>query len=85
MKGTRRRVRTSPTTPLDVHVLDGAAVLPDVDAASLLAVARLLARVGRLVVDFNEDSRRFTLDEQCEWLPAGRHATAAHASEQQEH
>lgn len=73
MSHTRRRASDLNAAYFDIHVLDGAGVLPEVDAASLLAAARLLARDGRLVVvDFDEDSRRLVFYEQSEWLPAGR-------------
>ena len=68
-----RRAPCRKAAHLNIHVLDGARVLPEVDAVSLAAVARLLARNGRLVVvDFDEDSRRLVFYEQSEWLPAGQ-------------
>ena len=73
MNDTRRRAPALENAHLNIHVLDGAGVLPEVDAASLAAVVRLLAREGRLVVvDFDANSRRLVFYEQSEWLPAGR-------------
>ena len=73
MKATQP-VPSSRSTPLDVHVLDGASVLPEVNAASLAAVVRLLARDNRVViVEFNDDARTLIFYEQSAWLPAGLH------------
>jgi hypothetical protein len=59
-------------SPLNIHVLDGATEIGNLDLSCLPAVVRLLAQRGNiLVADYDDDARRIVFYEQLEWLPAG--------------
>jgi hypothetical protein len=74
-----RRSRSKPVqdaiprvSPLNIHVLDGAIELCNVDLACLTAVTRTLARHDRVViVSYDDATDSIQLHEQAEWLAAG--------------
>lgn len=74
-----RRSRSKPirdavprVSPLNIHVLDGAVELRNIDLACLTSVTRTLAGHDRVViVSYDDTTDSIHLHEQAEWLAAG--------------
>jgi hypothetical protein len=65
---TSSRDAKQSVSPLDIHVLDGATAMLDVEIACLEAVTRTLARHGKVViVSYDAMANAIRLHEQAEW------------------
>lgn len=89
MNNRRSRLKASRdakqiVSPIDIHVLDGATAMVDVEIACLDALVRTLARHGKVaIVSYDDTANVIRLYEQAEWLPAG-HAAIADARKRRE-
>ena len=68
----RTAERATPPSPIDIHILDGAAALDKIDAGCLSAVVRALARHGRVVIaSYDEANDAVRFHDQSEWIRGG--------------
>lgn len=65
--------KRSAGTPITIHILDGAEVLPDATLENLPSVVRLMTSLEQVViVNYDAEARQLVFYRRPEWILAGR-------------